>query len=237
MVPVIRFSLAGIPVVVRPSFWLVAVLLGFTLGDTTLLFAWIGVVFVSVLAHELGHALTARRYGAQVSIQLTTLGGLTTWQLPQGAMSPGRRALVAAAGSAVGIVLGLAVLGAYLLVRPAGELAAFLVNMVVWVNVGWGILNWLPIRPLDGGHLLTSFLEIVAPKRGDRIADVVFLVTSILALGAALYLQFLFVAILAGFMTWSEVQRHLSSPKAPVAAEPFGYDDHPKTEETGETPR
>ena len=222
---VIRFSLAGIPVTVRPSFWLIAGLLGFGLEGAGLIAAWIAIVFVSVLAHELGHALTARRYGAEVAITLTTLGGLTSWRAPDGKISPGRRAVVAAAGSAVGILLGLAVLGLYRLIRPAGLDVARIVDMIVWVNVGWGVLNWLPIRPLDGGHLLSSLLELAAPKRAHRIADGVFLVTSLLALAAALYFRYPFVAVLAAFMVWSEVGRHLGPAPQSDAARVFTYDE------------
>lgn len=228
----IKFSLAGIPVSVRPTFWLVAGLLGYGLEGPELVAAWVAIVFVSVLAHELGHAVTARAFGADVAITLTTMGGLTSWRAPHGHLSPGRRAAVAAAGSAVGIVLGLVVLGAYLAFDPAGPTIRVLVNLIVWVNVGWGVLNWLPIRPLDGGHLLTSLLDLVAPRRADLIGDIVFFVASVLALAAALYFRFIFVAILAAFMVWSEVNRHLrpSSPSAPVV---FSYDDDPPPGDKG----
>ena len=67
-----------------------------------LIAAWIAIVFVSILVHELGHALTARAYGAEVEIELNGVGGLTRWSIPSDRLGPGRRALVAAAGSAVG---------------------------------------------------------------------------------------------------------------------------------------
>lgn len=224
MEAVIRFSLRGIPVTVRPSFWLVAFLLGLGLADRALLAAWVAIVFLSVLAHEMGHALSARRFGAEVSVTLTTLGGFTRWVMPQGTLSPGRRALVAGAGSAVGIVLGLLVLGAFLATRPWGPTAVSIVLMVVWVNVGWGVLNWLPIRPLDGGHLVLAFLDLAFPNRADRIASVVFLVTTLAALGAALYFRFLFAAALAGFMAWAEISRYVA-PGSVELPDRFDYED------------
>lgn len=217
---VIRFSIAGIPVTVRPSFWLVALLLGWGVASRTLLIAWVIVVFVSVLAHELGHAFTARRFGARVSITLTTLGGFTRWEKPGDGMTPGRRALVAAAGSAVGIVLGLAVLGIFMATRPWGTTAASVVLMIAWVNVGWGVLNWLPIRPLDGGHLVLAMLDMVAPRRTETIASAIFLVTSLAALVAAIYYQFYFAAILAGFMAWAEVSRRITPTPRPRSTPP-----------------
>lgn len=233
----IRFDLVGIPVTVRPTFWLVAALLGFGLRDGPLLVVWVAVVFVSVLVHELGHALMARRYRAEVSITLTTFGGFTRWSMPRGEMSPGRRALIAAAGSAVGIVLGLAVLGGFLAMRPVSPTTASIVMMIVWVNVGWGVLNWLPIRPLDGGHLVLSFLDLIAPRSADRIAGVVFGVTTLAALAAALYFRFFFAAALAGFMAWAEISRYFPSrPDTPATPIVFGYDEEdpqPQSQETG----
>lgn len=225
MVVVIRFSLWSIPVTVRPSFWLVAFLLGWgAIGEPVLLASWVAIVFVSVLIHELGHALSARRYGADVSITLTTLGGFTRWSMPGRGMSPGRRALVAGAGSAVGIVSGLVVLGVFLATRPWGTTAADIVIMIVWVNVGWGVLNWLPIRPLDGGHLVLALLDLVLPKHADRIASALFLVTSLGALAAALYFRLIFAGALAGFMAWAEISRYVS-PEPVALPDRFDYDD------------
>ena len=222
----IRFSLAGIPVTIRPTFWLVAILLGLGVGDRALLAAWVVIVFTSVVLHELGHALTARHYGAEVSITLTTFGGYTRWSADASTMTPGRRALVAAAGSGVGIVIGVVALGLFFATRPWDSMAEFVMRMFVWVNVGWGILNWLPIRPLDGGHLLLAFLDMVAPKRGDRLATVIFIVTGLVALAVAIYFDLIFAALLAGFMTWSEATRLLPPPDARVPIE-FSYDDPP----------
>ena len=142
---------------------------------------------------------------------------------------------MAAAGSGVGIVLGLVVLAGYLLLSPPGRRLTDVVEMIVWVNVGWGILNWLPIRPLDGGHLLTSLLDLVAPKRADQIANFVFLLTSVLALAAALYFRLVFVAILAAFMAWSEIGGYLgSAPSAdPVV---FSYDEEAEAEPPEDAP-
>lgn len=235
----IRFPLWGIPVTVRPSFWVVAFLLGLGVGDRALLAAWVAIVFVSVLAHELGHALSARRYGADVAITLTTLGGFTRWSMPEGSMSPGRRVLVAGAGSAVGIVVGLAVLGGFMATRPWGATAASIVLMIVWVNVGWGVLNWLPIRPLDGGHLVLAFLDLVSPQRADRIASAIFLVTSLGALAAALYFRLIFAAALAGFMAWAEISRYVS-PQAVELPDRFDYSEEETpaaTSDEGPDPR
>src|SRR5512147_1097403 len=72
----LRFSIAGIPVRVHPSFWLIALIFGAS-GDVLLLPIWVLVVFVSILIHELGHALAFRRYGQRSRIVLHFAGGLT----------------------------------------------------------------------------------------------------------------------------------------------------------------
>jgi Zn-dependent protease len=207
MVPMLSFRLFGIPVTIHPSFLLIAGLLGLSSGRLALLFAWVGVVFFSILIHELGHALTARAFGAEVEIELNAIGGLTSWSTDDGELGPGRRALVAAAGSGVGVLFGGMVWLFDRYTGPYDDVSGFVVSNLVLVNVFWGLLNWAPIRPLDGGHLLTSLLEKVAPKNGDKVANVVFLLTAAGALAAAVWYQRIFLAILAGWLVMGELSR------------------------------
>ncbi len=96
----LRFSMFGIPVAVHWSFPLIGIL---AMGQPVeLILAFVVGVFIAVLAHEMGHALTARAFGArQVTVTLFGLGGLT--QYPANTpLTPGRRFLIAASGSAVG---------------------------------------------------------------------------------------------------------------------------------------
>lgn len=203
--PVLRFHLFGMPVVVRGSFLLIAAFIGFVgVGDIPRTAAWITIVFLSILIHELGHALTARTYGSAVAIELNGLGGLTRWEARDGELTPGRRALIAAAGSATGLVFG----GLVWLVAnqfgPYSSLGAFILESTIYVNVFWGLLNWLPIRALDGGHLLESFLEKVVPEKVEKVSRMVFIATAAVALGIAIWLDLFFIAILAGWMLLSE---------------------------------
>src|SRR3990172_11840545 len=67
-----------IPIVIRPSFWLVAALIGFLNSFSFVgTLVWIGVIFVSVIVHELGHALSALSFGLRPKIELVAFGGLT----------------------------------------------------------------------------------------------------------------------------------------------------------------
>jgi Zn-dependent protease len=132
----------------------------------------LGILF-GVLLHETGHALTARRFrAADVAITVFVLGGVTTYKPPTG-LSAGRRFLIAASGSALAMAGGVPVLLARrsdLITGPTLETVSF---GFVLAALFWGLLNWVPIRPLDGGQMLTSALQIVWPERGANIAKVV----------------------------------------------------------------
>lgn len=239
MVPMLTFRLLGIPVTIHPSFLIIAGLLGLSSGRLALLFAWVGIVFVSILIHELGHALTARAFGAEVEIELNAIGGLTSWSTPEGELGPGRRAIVAAAGSGVGVLFGGAVWLVSRLTGPYDGVTDFVVSNLILVNVFWGLLNWAPIRPLDGGHLLTSLLEKVAPKNGEKIGNVVFLLTALGALAAAVWLQRIFVAVLAGWLVMGELSRGRARRPPPTSLPQMSFDPPPNEEDeptpTGET--
>lgn len=220
---VIGFRLFGIRVRVHPTFLLVAVLLGLSTRSAVLVAAWVGIVFVSILVHELGHALTARSFGASVEIELNGIGGLTSWSGAEERFGPGRRALVAAAGSAVGVLFGGLIWVVANLTGPFTGVGRFVIENLIFVNVFWGLLNWLPIRPLDGGHLLTALLQKATPANAERVANVVFMITAVGALAAALWFRQFFIAILAGWLVMAEFSRGRPRP-APVAIPPMSFD-------------
>lgn len=254
MGPVLRFRLFGMPVTVQGSFLLIAALIGIIgVGDLSQTLAWIAVVFVSILIHELGHAFTARNFGSDVVIELNGLGGLTRWSVPAEDLTPGRRALIAAAGSATGLLFGGVIWLVATQVEPGSGLTSFILESLVYVNVFWGLLNWLPIRPLDGGHLLESLLEKVAPQRAPVIAKAIFVVTAAAALAFALWQDMIFFAVLAGWLLLSEfVDTRRPQPQGgglptlsyddpqdaegPGDIEPRPYGDGASPEEQEETP-
>jgi Zn-dependent protease len=164
---------------------------------------------------------------------LNGIGGLTSWTVPDEGVTPGRRALIAAAGSATGLLFGGLV---WIVAAPFGPFAPiveFTLDNLVRVNVLWGLLNWLPIRPLDGGHLFSSLLERVAPRRGETIADIVFFVTAAAGVILAIYFQLIFVAILTGWLLWGEVSR-LIGPGSPTTGLPVLDFDTPAQKLAGE---
>jgi len=122
----LRFTVARVPVRVHPLFWLVAALLGFSAGDPVFVLIWVGVVFVSILVHEFGHAIAMRHYGESPRVVLHALGGLTIaeptpWGGRWANVSPGGRQqiLISAAGPGAGFLLA----GLVLIVGMAGILA------------------------------------------------------------------------------------------------------------------
>jgi Zn-dependent protease len=168
----IQFRILRIPIRIHLWFWLMALGLWTLQSDQGWpgLFIWVLVVFQGILMHELGHALVGRAFGRQPRIELVALGGLTWWEQRE-PMSPGRSLLVSAAGPVVGIFIGsLAFVVMDVLQVPDPSLARYAFHSVIWVNLGWGLLNLLPVLPLDGGNIVASIMEFVAPARGRLLA-------------------------------------------------------------------
>jgi stage IV sporulation protein FB len=203
-----RRSLAvfGFPLRIDPFFFVTAWLIGGRREPLWML-SWIAVVVLGVLAHELGHAFAGRRLGLQPWIRLVAFGGMTGWSRPR-PLTAGQQIAISAAGPAVGIAIG----GAVLLAGAAGVFAgappavARILNDVLWVNLGWAVLNLLPILPLDGGHITASAAEMAAGRRG-RLAARLFSVVLTIAIGlwAALAGEWWILALCAIF-TYTNVQ-------------------------------
>ncbi|CCH18488.1 Peptidase M50 [Micromonospora lupini str. Lupac 08] len=108
----------------------------------------------SVLLHELGHALTARRYGIGVrGITLELLGGYT--EMDRDAPTPKVDLLVSLAGPAVSAVLGVLAVAATVAL-PQGTVAHQLAFQLALSNVIVAVFNILPGLPLDGGRALRA---------------------------------------------------------------------------------
>jgi len=168
----IEFRLFRIPIRIHLWFWLMALWLWTLNSDEGWagLLIWVAVVFQGILMHELGHALVGRAFGRQPRIELIALGGLTWWEQRE-PMSPGRNLLVSAAGPAVGIFIGsLALVLMDALRVPDPSLARYTFRSLIFVNLGWGLLNLLPVLPLDGGNIVASVMELLAPSRGRLLA-------------------------------------------------------------------
>jgi len=108
----------------------------------------------SVLLHELGHALTARKLGIGVrGITLEILGGYT--EMERDAPTPRAELLVSLAGPAVSLGLGM-VTAAGALVLPGGNAVHEVVFLLALANLIVAAFNLLPGLPLDGGRALRA---------------------------------------------------------------------------------
>jgi Zn-dependent protease len=125
-------------------------------------FAFLG----CVLAHELSHAVVARREGVGVDgITLWFLGGVT--RMTSDATTPKAELAVAGAGPLTSFVLG-AVMVVVGIAARAGAVSPLFVEAVTWlgvINLVVAVFNALPGAPLDGGRLLHAF---VWSRHGDR---------------------------------------------------------------------
>ncbi len=220
----LNFRLFGVPVRVHPLFWLVAVLLNYRVPNFGTLLMWILAVFIGVLAHEFGHATMMRVYGFYPWITLYGMGGLASYH-PGSYTARGRSAtaqiLISAAGPLAGFLLaGLILLG----VRLAGyrvavalvggiPVAAFeplpsvpldlFLSSLLQVCVYWGLLNLLPILPLDGGQIARQVLEAVNPRNGQQQALMLSVVVGVLMAGVSLLRwNDVFLAMLFGYMAY-----------------------------------
>jgi Zn-dependent protease len=168
----------GIPVYVSPYWFIVAAVLvvlysnSSTLPDTvhgttarySVAAAFVVLLYLSVLVHELSHSLVARGFRLPVRrIHLYPIGGFS--EIEQEPPTPGKEFLVSAAGPAMSLVLagiGLAVV----LLLPVSGIPRLVVDRLVLANLVVGIFNMLPGLPLDGGRVLRAGLWKVTGKAG-----------------------------------------------------------------------
>ena len=161
-------SIRGVDVLVRSSWFLVALLIAVLLAPRIeqvepglgvfkyvagLAFAVL--FYLSLLLHEISHALMAQRYGLGVrSISLVFLGGFT--EIDSETRTPGQEFKVAVVGPLTSIAVGLLFIP-LLLVTPDG-LLHFTVGGLAFANIIVGAYNLIPGLPFDGGHVLKSLV-------------------------------------------------------------------------------
>jgi Zn-dependent protease len=159
--------IAGVPVILAYSWFVIAAFTVIVYGPLLLqqnpalgissyyvAFAYAMLLLISVLIHELAHALTAKIYGWPTQkIVLNLWGGHT--QFENFTATPARSVIVALAGPAANLVLAG---GAWVVLSTTGmgSVAEILTNIFMWANFVIGIFNVLPGLPLDGGRIVES---------------------------------------------------------------------------------
>jgi Zn-dependent protease len=189
-----RFRVGSIPVDVQPSFFLACAFLAMRRSLTDIAI-WVAVCFVSVLIHELGHALAIARFGGEPSVLLYQGGGLTFGDQSD---TPWRSIAVSVAGPAAGFLLAGVV---FLLARshPPQGLAQQVHADLIYANVWWGLFNLLPMLPLDGGNAFESLLELRWPARARFWAELMSVLTCTAVAGAALFYGYMLLVVMVGF--------------------------------------
>jgi membrane-associated protease RseP (regulator of RpoE activity) len=242
----LHFRLFGIPVRIHPWFWVITALLGLQGASTPPLefVAWVAVVLVSILVHELGHAFVQRYYGGRPRIVLHGMGGLAIAENHD--RSTTAQVLISLAGPLAGFAFAIAVLfvvvlsghgvalviGKHLgasvgaITKPAAvpilglhivwqRFAATTPNYVLidllWVNLLWGMVNLLPIYPLDGGRIARELLLLGNPRQGIVFSLQLSLVAAgaMAVVGLVLW-QSLFTSLVFGYLAFSSYQTLLA---------------------------
>lgn len=164
-------------------------------GQGMLLLIWVAAVFVSILIHELGHALAFRRYGIHSYMVLYHFGGLAVPDSGGSFMPMSRRSdpyqqiFISAAGPGLqlalaGVVILLMKAGGYAIPTYVPYISDWLrfgegkglasmplyatVDAILWPSIFWALLNLLPVYPLDGGQISRELFVLYSPREGMR---------------------------------------------------------------------
>ncbi len=178
----LRFSLFRVPVIIHPSLWIILFLFSVLAEQSSVwhivhISTFVAAGFISLLVHEMGHAVVGRILGGgQPQVYLEWLGG-SCWN-PDVKLTRAGGLMMTAAGPIANIVIGLLSLGAiYLLmccnlefcweclegsyehesILSTGVLC-LLRNLGV-ISLFWAAFNLLPIYPLDGGQLCAGLMK------------------------------------------------------------------------------
>ncbi|MFC4993292.1 metalloprotease [Rubritalea tangerina] len=198
----VEFKIFGIPVRVEMSFWFTLGLIGLIGSNVQssnallelALFVLAG--FLSILIHELGHALMIKKYRLPTQIVLSSFGGYAMF--PAGVLNRLQAFLVTAAGPALQILTAVLFWFTIKQVEMGDNMLTHFCLIFVAISIFWGLLNCLPIVPLDGGQMLAS---ILGPKK-TRTVYLISVITAIAIGAVAVYFRAPFGILLAGLFAY-----------------------------------
>ena len=175
--------------------------------DILLVLVFVFAGFLSIMIHELGHALIIRKYGLPAVITLQAFGGYASF--PAGKLDRKQSFVVTAAGPALQFAFGvLLIVLAPKISIPDGSLFLPFLRDLIWVSIAWSILNCLPVYPMDGGQMMAAIL-------GPRKQHYVHLISSIaaVAVGIAGYLSLgtILLPIFMALFAWQNWQSYQAS--------------------------
>lgn len=217
----LRFAVGRVPVRVHPLFWLVAMLLGINQKVPIQILIWVGAVFFSILVHEFGHAIAALAHRWPSRIVMYAAGGMAVYQPERSTLRSD--IIISAAGPVAGFIFAAVVILSVVLTGHSVDFSLFgwepefnasaprlnnlatvyLVYDLLYVNIYWGLVNLLPIYPLDGGRISRAILVNQLPGNGLRTSLFVsFYVACALAVLSILAGKGLFLPIFFGFFAY-----------------------------------
>jgi len=224
---------AGIDLFLHPSALLMFFLVSGAMPSGLETLAFVVALFASIVLHELGHCLMARRYGIETAdITLYLFGGVARLQrMPR---SAGPELLIALAGPAVNFAIAGVLFAMVNLASVAGAPSIFLMEVLI-TNLALALFNLLPIFPMDGGRVLRAFLSgwlgrLRATEVAATIGRMVAVVGGIVFLCNGTW-QLVILAVfvyVAGGMELRQVRAEGRSPGVPEGfadgvAAPVGY--------------
>lgn len=234
----LRFSAFGFPVRVHPLFWPIIALLGigsvearelrFVVGELLL---WTVAAFLSILAHELGHAFVLRWYGYEPSITLYGFGGYASYDEQRSARGrpPGNlgQILISVAGPGVQLLLTIAVAvalffagytiavftwGPLYFVLPSENTRIYTDGITLFVHdfmlasTFWAYFNLVPVYPLDGGRIARSFFLWADPHTGIRQSLILSIIVGLALALVGLVTQDRMLMYFFMFLTYANAQ-------------------------------
>ena len=175
--------------------------------DILLVLVFVFAGFLSIMIHELGHALTIRKYGLPAAITLRAFGGYASF--PADKLDRKQSFVVTAAGPALQFVFGvLLIVLAPSISIPEGSLFLPFLRDLIWVSIAWSILNCLPVYPMDGGQMMAA---ILGPKKQHNVHLISSIVAVIIGIAGYLYLGTILLPIFMALFAWQNWQSYQAS--------------------------
>ena len=208
----VKFTVLGIPVRVEPWFWITMTFIGGGLHaanstDILLVLVFVFAGFLSIMIHELGHALAIRKYDLHAAITLRAFGGYASF--PAGKLDRKQSFVVTAAGPTLQFVFGvLLIVLAPSISIPEGSLFLPFLRDLIWVSIAWSILNCLPVYPMDGGQMMAA---ILGPKKQHNVHLISSIVAVIIGVAGYLYLGTILLPIFMALFAWQNWQSYQAS--------------------------
>ena len=225
--------IAGIPIRMHLTLllllvWIIGthVLHGASLGASAIGLFLVLAIFASIVVHELGHALVARRFGIHTrDIMLLPIGGIASLEhMPD---KPKQELAVALVGPVINLVLaallwiGIAIMGGTTRLGDVTTFGGAIATQLLWINVGLAVFNLLPAFPMDGGRALRAVLAMrLGPDRATAIAARLGKLFAVaFAIAGIFYNPFL---LLIAFVVWTGAsqERALAQLKSVISGVP-----------------